>query len=100
MTGRQTRPGGKAALPPKRRYRETPEVVSATRRLIRSWASESPRRIRTASRCSSSSSRKLRSAWAVAIAGLRRSGFADREIGDALGTTRQAVEQRWPREQT
>jgi hypothetical protein len=33
----------------------------------------------------------------VVIAGIRRSGFTDRQIGAVLGTTRQAVEQRWPR---
>jgi hypothetical protein len=40
---------------------------------------------------------ELRQAWANAVFGLRRTGFTDREIGEVLGTTRQAVEQRWPR---
>lgn len=40
---------------------------------------------------------ELRQAWQVAVEGVRHSGATDREIGKALGTTRQAVEQRWPR---
>lgn len=40
----------------------------------------------------------LGEAWRVAVAGLRGSGFLDREIGEVLGCSRQAVEQRWPRE--
>lgn len=39
----------------------------------------------------------LQEAWQIAVEGLRRSGYPDREIGAVLGTTRQAVEQRWPR---
>jgi hypothetical protein len=39
----------------------------------------------------------VKEAYATAIAGMRHSGFTDREIGEVLGTTRQAVEQRWPR---
>jgi DNA-binding NarL/FixJ family response regulator len=40
--------------------------------------------------------KELREAWRVAITGLRASGFTDRQIGEQLGTSRQAVEQRWP----
>ena len=36
-------------------------------------------------------------AWARAIAGWRRSGFTNAEIGRVLGTTGQNVGQRWPR---
>lgn len=39
----------------------------------------------------------LREAWALAIAGLRETGWSDPAIGRQLGMTRQAVEQRWPR---
>jgi hypothetical protein len=39
----------------------------------------------------------VRQSWRVAIEGMRHSGFTDREIGEVLGTTRQAIEQKWPR---
>ena len=41
--------------------------------------------------------RALREAWATAVAGLRESEFTDADIGRVLGTTKQAVQQRWPR---
>lgn len=96
----QNDPGGKAALPhtPSRTYRETSDVTAAVARLIRSLgnriATEDPealahlRELQTV----------LRDAWATAVAGIRDSGATDSTIGDALGITRQAVEQRWPRE--
>jgi hypothetical protein len=90
---------GKAALPPKRPqpYRETPDVTDAIRRLIRALgkriSTEDPESLELLAALDV----ELRVAWRVAIAGLRRSGFTDREIGQVLGTTRQAVEQRWPR---
>jgi hypothetical protein len=40
---------------------------------------------------------ELKRAWEVAIAGVRASGFTDREIGEVLGTTKQAVAKRFPR---
>jgi hypothetical protein len=93
------RPRGKATLPPRRsqRYRETPEVVACTRRFIRVIG----KRIATEDvddlLLLRALDEELRRAWQVAIEGIRRSGFTDREIGEVLGTTRQAVEQRWPR---
>ena len=36
-------------------------------------------------------------AWWVAVAGQRNAGFSDRDIAEALGVTRPAVTQRWPR---
>lgn len=41
---------------------------------------------------------ELRQAWSVAVAGWRSSGFSDGEIGAPLGITKQAVQQRWPRQ--
>jgi hypothetical protein len=91
--------GGKAALPPKRpqAYRETPDVADAVCRLIRAIgkriATEDPPDLLLLVELE----QEVRQAWQVAVAGLRRSGATDREIGQVLGTTRQAVEQRWPR---
>lgn len=39
----------------------------------------------------------LEVAWRAAVDGLREQGRSDTDIGRALGTTRQAVGQRWPR---
>lgn len=39
----------------------------------------------------------VESALAVAVAGWREHSFSDGEIGEALGVTKQAVQQRWPR---
>jgi hypothetical protein len=84
-------------LSPGRRYRETPEVVAATRRLLRvvgkRIATEDPADLRMLVDLD----QELEHAWAVAIAGVRATGSTDREIGRVLGTTKQAVQQRWPR---
>jgi hypothetical protein len=87
----------KAALSPRRRYRETPEVVAATRRLLRvvgkRIATEDPDDLRLLLELD----QELEQAWAVAVAGIRGTGWTDSEIGRVLGTTKQAVQQRWPR---
>jgi hypothetical protein len=84
-------------LSPGRRYRETPDVVAATRRLLRvvgkRIATEDPNDLRLLLQLD----QELEQAWAIAVAGVRGSGFTDRQIGEVLGTTKQAVAQRWPR---
>jgi hypothetical protein len=94
---RRDRLEGKVGLPPRRRYRETPEVVAAIRRLVRAMgkriAEEDPESLLLLRELE----QEVRRAWQVAIEGIRHSGATDREIGEVLGTTRQAVEQRWPR---
>lgn len=90
---------GKGALPPVRPYRETADVVEGVCRLIRSVgrrvAEEDADGLEQLQRLDEA----MAQAWATAIAGLRRN-YSDREIGAALGVTRQAVEQRWPRLRT
>jgi hypothetical protein len=94
--GRRDRLRGKATLPPT--YRETPDVADATGRLIKAVgkrvATEDPDGLA----CLAALGESLAEAWRCAIDGLRASGFSDREIGEQLGTSRQAVEQRWPHE--
>jgi hypothetical protein len=72
-------------------------VTDATRRLIKAIgkriATEDPDELLLLIELDE----ELRQAWTTAVTGIRRSGFTDRQIGAALGTTRQAVEQRWPR---
>jgi hypothetical protein len=84
-------------LSKKRSYRETPDVASALIRLIRSTgkriATEDPESLVFLHEMEE----ELRNAWAVAIAGIRSTGATDRDIGLALGVTKQAVAQRWPR---
>lgn len=40
---------------------------------------------------------ELAEAMKRAVEGWRAGGFSDGEIGEALGVTKQAVQQRWPR---
>jgi hypothetical protein len=98
VTALPRRLGGKETLPRKRRrYRETPDTAGAARRLIFSVgervATEDPKDLVYLVALND----ELRTAWMTAVAGIRESGFTDREIGAALGMSRQAVEQRWPR---
>jgi hypothetical protein len=95
----KARSRGKEALPAKQRqYRETPEVADAICRLIRSIGKRISTEDPDALTLLLALEGDLRTAWEVAVAGLRRSGFLDREIGHVLGVSRQAVEQRWPRD--
>jgi hypothetical protein len=94
------RPRGKETLPGKPRYRETPEVADATCRLIVSLGKRAETEDSDGLACLLSVEENLREVWRAAIAGLRDTGYTDREIGEQLGTTRQAVDLRWPREGT
>jgi hypothetical protein len=100
VTDRQLRPGDKAALSQKRRLRETSDCNGCAKRMIRALgkriAQEDPEGLRHLLEVE----QELRQAWEVAIAGIRRSSFSDREIGDELGITKQAVAQRFPRART
>jgi hypothetical protein len=91
------RQGGLASVWTRKRYRETPDVTAATVRLIRSVgkrvAWEDPEDLAYLLKLDAA----LKEAWRTAVDGLRTHGATDRQIGQALGTTRQAVEQRWPR---
>jgi hypothetical protein len=97
MSALQQRSTSKVSLPRRRPYRDTDDVADGVCRLIRAVgrriANEDPDDLRSLILLDAA----LRQAWADAIEGLRRSEFTDREIGRVLGTTRQAVEQRWPR---
>ena len=87
-------------LSPKRReraYRETSDVVAGVRRQIlaigRRVAEEDPEDLGSLIVLQQA----LNEVWAEAIAGLRASGHTDTIIGQALGTTKQNVQKRWPR---
>lgn len=80
-------------------YRETPEVSKAVVRLTKAIgrrvaADGIPEYLDELGAVE----RALHEAYATAVAGLRETGFSDAEIGRPLGVTRQAVQQRWPRE--
>jgi hypothetical protein len=88
------------ALSPGRRqrpYRETPDVADAVGRLIltigRRVADQDPEDLAHLLMLGE----RLDEAWAFAVAGIRASGFSDTQIGQALGVSKQAVAQRWPR---
>lgn len=96
-TRRQEPPSDKATLSPRRRYRETSDCNGGVKRMIKKLgeriAQEDPEDLRHLLDLET----ELQRAWAVAVAGIRRSGASDRDIGEVLGTTKQAVQQRWPR---
>lgn len=98
MTALQGRSSDKTALSPRRRYRETPEVVAAIRRLVRvvgkRISTEDPDGLRLLVELEN----EVAAAWRQAIDGLRRTGFSDSDIGAELGCTKQAIAQRWPRD--
>ena len=77
--------------------RETREVAAAAERMIRAVGErvgmEDPEGILYLSKLSQACDK----AAARAVEGLRQGGHTDKAIGEALGMTRQAVQQRWPR---
>ena len=77
--------------------RETDDVARATARLIEAVgkrvAREDPERLAELQRLD----RALAKAWSTAIAGLRRTGYSDTDIGRQLGVKKQSVAERWPR---
>ena len=98
-TSTQPRSGDKTILSPEQRpqYRETPDTAGAAKRLIRSIG----KRISTEDvddlTILLELDAELQQAWRTAIVGLRHTGYTDSDIGRVLGTTKQAVAQRWPR---
>lgn len=95
----RTQPADKAALSPDRRsrYRETPDIASAAVRLVgaigRRIADGDPEDLTELARVEHA----VAEAFRTGVAGLREAGRSDSEIGSVLGTTKQAVAQRWPR---
>ena len=80
-----------------RRYKETGDVSAAVCRLIRALgkrvAEEDPEDLHVLVRVEQA----LDAAWTTAISGLRSTGYTDAQIGKALGCSKQAVQQRFPR---
>lgn len=87
----------KASLSPRKPYRETPEVIAGLARQIKAAgkrvSTEDPEDLRHLQLLQG----VLDEAWQGSIAGLRASGYSDGAIGEVLGVTKQAVQQRWPR---
>jgi hypothetical protein len=93
----------KVALPANRRgrrvpYRETRDVTNAIQRLITALgkrvADGDPDELLLLRALATT----LRTAESQAVAGLREQGHSDTVIARYLSVSRQAVEQRWPRE--
>jgi hypothetical protein len=79
-------------------YRETPDVSKAVVRLTRAIGNRIatdgiPEYMIELVHVQAA----LDDAYRTAVEGLRRMGFSDADIGGALGVTKQAVQQRWPR---
>jgi hypothetical protein len=99
---RSERFGDKGTLSRRSRpvHREDPDVVAGVLRQIRAVAKRLAAGDPAGAALLLLLDRDLERAWAIAVAGWRRAGFSDSDIGEVLGTTKQAVQQRWPREAT
>ena len=84
-------------LSPARRYRETPDVVNGVARMLRALANRLQQEDPSDLQHLVALQAELDVMWQTAVAGLRRSGFSDTDIGRELGVTKQAVQKRWPR---
>ena len=87
-----------AASEPRKPYRETGDVVVGVRRLIaavgKRVATEDPEDLEHLLALQA----ELDEAFRIAVAGLRASEYSDGAIGKVCGgITKQAVQQRWPR---
>ena len=78
-------------------FRETPDIADATSRLVRAIGRRVGQEDATSLESLVIVERALGDAWRDAVTELRRAGTSDREIGEALGVTQQAVNKRWPR---
>lgn len=78
-------------------YRDDGEIAAATARIVRSLgrrlASSDPEELVHLRALEE----ELERAWSTAIAGMRRTGYSDAQIGEALSISKQAVQQRFPR---
>lgn len=77
--------------------RETHEVVAAANRMIRAVGKRVAQEDPTSLAYLGLMEQRIDEARRMAIEGLRVTGYTDKDIGEALDMTRQAVQQRWPR---
>lgn len=77
--------------------RETHEVVGAANRMITSVGKRVAMEDPTSLAYLALMEQRVSEARQLAIEGLRVAGYTDKEIGEVLQMTRQAVQQRWPR---
>lgn len=98
-TARQRRLSDKASLSARSAPvgREDSEVAAATGRLIRSLGRRIAAGDLDGAELLLGLEAEVTAAWSAGVAGWRRTGYSDSEIGAALGVTKQAVQQRWPR---
>lgn len=90
----------KAGLSPKRSssmHVDDEAVAAATGRMIRALGKRVATGDPDAAALLLELEEALRDAWETAVTGWRAARFTDGEIGAVLGTTKQAVQQRWPR---
>ena len=101
MTGPRDDLSGNLLLPQdrsERPYRETAEVAGAVKRLIRTLGKRIAEEDAPDLVLLQAVKAELDAAFRTAIEGIRQSGFSDRDIGEALGKKRQAIQKKWPRE--
>ena len=95
--GPRARPAVNRALTPRWRTRvtENDEYAAFARRVLRGWARRVAAGDIDAIADMAAAIGELEDALRVGVAGLRRKGYSWADIGDRLGVTRQAAQQRW-----
>jgi hypothetical protein len=83
---------------PQKPYRETSDVAEAAGRIVLAVGRRVARQDPEDLDALMSLQAALDRSWRIAIDGLRASRYTDGEIGSHLGISKQAVAQRWPRQ--
>jgi hypothetical protein len=94
---------GKGSLPRKlreRRYTEDASYAAFVRRAVRGLGYRAAMDDLESAEYLRAIEADLEEAWCRAVAGWRGAGYTDGQIGDQLGITRQAIQFRWPREES
>lgn len=81
-------------------HRSDEEIADAVRRMVRALGRRVAESDPEAIVLLESIGHEVATQTRVAVAGWRESGFTDGMIGGVLGVTKQAVQQRWPREES
>jgi hypothetical protein len=81
-----------------REPRSDEELVDAVLRMLRAIGRRASTADPDGARLLRLVDEELAEAWSVAVAGWRDVGFSDTQIGREMGVTKQAVQQRFPRD--
>ena len=79
-----------------KKFRETSEMAAMASRVIKSIGHRVGEEDERSLVYLMAVQEALDNAWRHGVEGIRKSGTPDHAIGEVLGVTRQAVQQRWP----